>query len=132
MNSGSSGGFSRLAYDECQFQKKVAESTNPLSYKLYEGKYENCKKCVHNGQFYRPSDLVDVESELKNITRGASKCPQNKYNPFCKKSKSCTSTFDNSVPVVLGHESCPIVYNNINKATCPGYSISNGTNCCNH
>jgi hypothetical protein len=89
---------------------------------MYPGAYENCNKCIDK-KFYRPFDLVDQESELKNITRSATKCPKFKYNPNCKASKTCTSTFDSSVPVVPAPEVCPIVHNNIPKRTDPGYSL---------
>lgn len=124
MNSGSTGSFNRLIYDNCAYQKSLYESTDVLKRQLYEGAYEHCDKCIQDeNSFYRPFDLVDIESELKNITRANSKCPQNKYNPACKKSGRCTSTFDKSVPVVLAQEVCPIVQNNIIKMTTPGYIV---------
>jgi hypothetical protein len=114
------GSFNRLRYDNCAYQKTLHESTSPLAYQLYEGKWENCDKCIYD-KFYRPFDLVDVESELKNITRANSKCPELKYDPKCKKSQSCFSTFDKDVPVVFAPELCPIVHNNIPKMKTPGY-----------
>jgi hypothetical protein len=96
-------GFSaRLPYDPCEYNKRLSESTAPYSYAMYDGKYENCNKCVW-----------DVDSELSNRTRPASKCPSRQYNPKCTKSKNCISTFDPSVPVVLAPEVCPIVFNNL-------------------
>ena len=119
MNTGSSN---RLIYDRCAYDKELAESVAPLNYRMYSGAHENCNKCIYT-KFYRPFDLVEQESELKNITRPATKCPSFKYNPKCKKSKSCTSTFDDSVPVVLAPEVCPIVHNNIPKTNSPGYDL---------
>jgi hypothetical protein len=116
------GGFDRLRYDRCAYARDLYESTSPMKYMLYEGKYENCGKCVYDEHsFYRPFDLVDQESELKNITRLASKCTQFKYSPTCKDSKTCTSTFSKSVPIVMAQECCPIIHNNINKMTVPGF-----------
>lgn len=130
MNSGSAGSFNRLPYDNCAYQKRLYESTDPLKYSLYEGKYENCQKCVINdANFWRPFDLVDVESELMNITRLNSQCPQFKYNPNCKKGGDCLSTFDKNAPVVLAAEVCPIVHNNIKKMTTPGYTVENTAYC---
>jgi hypothetical protein len=117
------GSSNRLIYDNCAYQKKLYESTSPLAYMLYDGKMESCDKCTYEGQFWRPYDLVDVESELKNITRANSKCPQYKYNPNCKRSKYCLSTYDKTAPVVLAPEVCPIVFNNIVKMKTPGYDM---------
>jgi hypothetical protein len=122
------GGSNRLPYDVCAYQKKLYESTSPLGYQLAEYKFENCTKCRQD-KFYRPFDLVDVESELKNITRLASKCPEKKYNPNCPKSKTCLSTFDPSVPVVLAPEVCPIIFNNIPRMRDVGYRVPNGGYC---
>lgn len=115
------GSSNRLIYDRCAYQKELYESTSPLAYRLYEGAQENCKKCMHNNEFYRPFDLVDIESELLNITRPNTHCPQFKYNPNCKTSKLCTSTFSKDVPIVPAPEVCPIVFNNIPRMTNKGY-----------
>lgn len=119
MNIGSSN---RLVYDNCSYAKELYESTSPLLYHLYEGKHENCGKCLKD-KFWRPFDLVDIESELWNITRPNSNCDQFKYDPKCKKSNMCISTFDKEVPVVLAPEVCPIIHNNIPKMKSPGYSL---------
>lgn len=117
------GAYNRLSYDNCAYQKRLYESTSPLLYRLYEGNYENCNKCTYKNQFWRPFDLVDVESELKNITRPNSRCPQLKYNPDCKKSKMCISTFERDMPVVLDRNVCPVVKNNIPRMTHKGYEL---------
>jgi len=122
MNSGNAGEFNRLIYDNCEYQTRLQESTSPFSYVMYEGKFENCQKCVFDN-FYRPFDLVDIETELQNRTRIGSKCPNRKYDPRCAKSATCTSTFDKSVPVVFAPEVCPIVKNNIPRTTNNGYSL---------
>lgn len=119
MNIGSSN---RLIYDNCSYQKKLYESTTPLEYQLYEGKFENCEKCLYD-KFWRPFDLVDYESELKNLNRPASQCDQFKYNPKCRRSGLCLSTFDKTVPVVFAPEVCPIIYNNIQKMKTVGYKV---------
>lgn len=109
------GFSSRLPYDNCAYAQDLSQSVSPFAYQMYDGKFENCNKCIYE-KFYRPTDgdVVDAESELRNITRRSSKCDVAKYNPNCKKSKSCTNTFDPSVPVVLAPEVCPIVFNNLN------------------
>ena len=99
MNTGSSN---RQIYDSCNYQKRLYESTSPLAYQLYQGAHENCNKCIYD-KFYVPyqPEIVDIESELKNITRPLSDCDQFKYSPKCKKSGLCVSTFDRTVPIVL-------------------------------
>jgi len=132
MNSGNSGSFNRLRYDRCAYEKDLHQSVEPLQYRMYAGQFENCGKCVFDDKsFYRPFDdaIVDMESELKGITRLASTCPQNKYSPTCKKSKSCTSTWDVSVPIVMAQEVCPIVKNNIRRMNNPGYELNVGLSC---
>lgn len=119
MNTGSSN---RLIYDNCAYQKWLYESTSPLQYRLYQGKHENCNKCIHK-KFYTPYQLVDVESELRNQNRPLSHCNQFKYDPRCKDSGMCTSTFDRNVPVVPAPEVCPIVHNNIPKYQDKGYRV---------
>ena len=125
MNIGSSN---RLIYDNCSYQKRLYEGTAPLDYQLYQGKFENCNKCIHD-QFWTPLQLVDQETELQGRGRPLSHCDQFKYNPQCKKSDMCTSTFDKTNPIVLAPEVCPIVHNNIKKRTTPGYSLPSGNFC---
>ncbi|MCJ7638247.1 MAG: hypothetical protein MUO21_12220, partial [Nitrososphaeraceae archaeon] len=66
------------------YQKKLYESTSPLMYQLEFSKHENCNKCVFN-RFWTKYQLVDIESELKNLNRPLSNCDQFKYHPNCKK-----------------------------------------------
>lgn len=122
------GSSNRLKYDNCSYEKELYESTSPLAYQLYGGKFENCNKCLYD-KFYMRYDLVDIETELRNQTRPLSKCDQFKYSPKCRKSGLCLSTFDKTVPVVLAPEICPIVYNNIPKMTTPGYRVPDPNFC---
>jgi len=80
--------FNRLAYDDCEYKKRLDESVNPLSYILNPIKYENCEKCRHElGLVSGPAvshvegDLVLLESELRGITRRASRCPSAQFQP---------------------------------------------------
>lgn len=127
MNQGSSN---RQLYDRCNYQKRLYESTSPLAYRMYFGQVENCNKCQYDRFYvkYQP-EIVDVESELKNLTRPLSKCDQFKYSPTCKKSSLCLSTFDKSAPVILAPEICPIVFNNIPRQKKPGYELPNMNPC---
>jgi hypothetical protein len=124
-------GFStRLPYDPCAYSKSLTESTGPFAYQMFDGKYENCNRCVYD-HFTRPfdGDIVDVDSELRNQTRPSSKCPSRKYNPNCKKSTQCISTYDDAVPVVLAPEVCPIVFNNLVWGNDTGIRDPSPSNC---
>lgn len=118
------GSMNKTIYDDCAFQRQVQDSTSPYQYQMYQGKYENCNKCrADQNKFYQPFDLVDLESELMNITRAQSRCVTHKYNPNCQKSKQCTSTFDPSNPVIYPPEICPIVKHNIKRINHPGNNM---------
>jgi hypothetical protein len=135
MNSGDSGSFNHLRYDQCAYEEDINQSMSPLTYRTFNGQFENCNKCVYNkDSFYHPYDnvIVDTESELKGINRRYTRCSKNKYSPTCKKSQVCTSTFDNSVPVVMAQEVCPIVRNNIpriNGSGCGNWRFGNEPLC---
>lgn len=119
MNQGSSN---KLIYDNCSYAQWVHVSTDPLKYRMYMGKHENCGKCRED-KFWHPYDLVDVESELRNQTRPASKCGQFKYLPTNKKFNP------DKPPVVLAPECCSILNQNIPKRTDTGVRVPN-TNIC--
>ena len=78
----------RLRNDTCAYKKQLLESTSPLNYALYTGKYENCSKCRvefgivggNNVSLFN-GNLVDLESDLRGQTRPASRCPSMKYQP---------------------------------------------------
>jgi hypothetical protein len=129
---GQSPAFTGLEYDRCAYQQKLNTSTSPLSWNMYQGKFEHCKKCVYNQQsFWHPNDkeIVDAESELLGITRPATKCAQYKFLPNCKKTGFCTGTFDSANPIVMPQEVCPIVHNNIPKMKHVGYKLNPNLNC---
>ena len=82
----------RLSYDACAYQTNLQQSTSPLDYMLYTGKYENCAKCRiefgvvgGNGVSLFSGNLVDLESDLRGQTRIASSCPSTMYNPNTQK-----------------------------------------------
>jgi len=73
----------RLEYDNCAYAKSLQQSTSPLEYQLYRGKFENCKKCpigdyTNNLDF---SSKTDIENDLTNRERVFSLCPSSKFNP---------------------------------------------------
>jgi hypothetical protein len=84
-------------YDSCAYEKSLQQSTSPLDYALYTGKYENTAKCRiefglvgGNGVSQYSGNLVDLESDLRGQTRAATLCPCKKYGPECK-SASCNN-----------------------------------------
>lgn len=123
------GSFNRLTYDNCEYSKHLQESTSPLMYMMSRYKYENCGVCTYDGKLWAPFDLVDYESELLNITRPNSKCPDMKYDPRCPRSPMCISTFDSDWPVVYAPDVCPVVCNNIKKMMTPGYVLHERAYC---
>ena len=93
--------FNRLMYDSCAYKKCLQENSGTLSYVLNPIKYENCSKCriefgVVGGTnvSHNKGNLVDIENDLKNITRKSSKCPSNQYTPKCDKKNAD----DNGLP----------------------------------
>jgi hypothetical protein len=77
--------FNRLIYDDCACKQRTEDSTTPMQYQLYKGKYENCSKCDTEGGVARDSisygDLVNIENELRNQNAASSVCPSKKHNP---------------------------------------------------
>ena len=123
------GTFNRLSYDNCAYDKKLSESTSPLMYQMSRFKYENCSRCTYDGKLYAPFDLVQEESELRGLTRQATKCPTRLYSPTCQKSDICQSTYDKDVPVIYPPNLCPVVCNNIKKINHPGYVLQKTDYC---
>lgn len=124
------GSSNRLRYDLCAYEKDLSESVSPFAYRTYGGAYENGEKCKKDKFWKRiDADVIDVESDLKNITRPATKCPGLKYNPKCQKSGQCINTFDPSVPVILDSNVCPIVFNNIPRQKTNGLIMPDQPNC---
>jgi hypothetical protein len=119
--------FNRLKYDNCAYSKEIEESTSPLEYYLFRGKYENCKQCpigshTNNLEF---GSKTNVESELFGLNRQESKCPDKKYNP------NNPSVNANYSPPQMCHS---IYYINPTNMKMPSSNSLNelqlGTNCC--
>ena len=73
--------FSRLSYDSCAYSKNLQQSTDPLEYSLFKGKFESCTTCPI-GDFTNNLDFgirSDIESDLKGQSRIGSKCPSEKF-----------------------------------------------------
>lgn len=84
--------FNRLNNDTCQYQQTLAESIGPGHYQLNTPPI-SCEACYPNDvhvRLQRSGDsldlskpMVDIDSELLNITRPSSKCPSRKFLPTC-------------------------------------------------
>jgi hypothetical protein len=73
----------RLKYDSCAYATDIKESTSPLDYNLFEGKYLNSKSCP-SSEYTNTVPFTDrtiVESELYGLTRSNTNCPKLKYDP---------------------------------------------------
>lgn len=113
--------FTRLDYDCCAYAKDLQESTTPLEYLMYRGKFENCKKCPDNTNNLDFGIKVDVENELRNQTRYSTKCPSKKYDPT--KPFPAAKTTNPHV--------CERIPSGLKKPTGPGYDDSKlGRSCC--
>jgi hypothetical protein len=132
MSYSTQGASNRQVYDCCKYAQDLKQSVDPLQYNLYFGAQENCSKCIDKKAWFKQdTEIVNVESELWNITRPLSDCDQYKYNPDCQTSDSCISTFSPNVPRILSPSLCPIVYNNIPIQDSPGYTVPNPNICGN-
>ena len=86
--------FNRLNYDTCQYQQHLAESTGPGHYQLATPPI-SCTPCYPNdvqirlqhrgGSVDTSKPMIDIDSEMMNITRPSSKCPSRKWVPQCEK-----------------------------------------------
>ena len=87
--------FNRLKNDRCAYSQELKQSTSPLDYQMYCGKYYHPTNCqfsqkypnsvttfpIHSGKVqHRPSDLVNLESDLRGQMRLSSLCPSAKYH----------------------------------------------------
>lgn len=89
--------WTRLKYDACEQKKSIYESVGPGNYRIEQPL--NCGACFQDNpsiimqksgvslqgnvdwRFY--NGPVDVESDLRNLSRPASRCPTKKYSPKC-------------------------------------------------
>jgi len=82
--------FNRLIYDPCAYAKNLDQQSSILTYNLDPNKHYNCNPCrmgfgILGGNVVSldNTNLVDLESELRNQTRLNSLCPERKYLPQC-------------------------------------------------
>lgn len=82
--------FTRQNYDQCAYQSTVLQSVGSLNYLLDRVQYEHPNPCRiafgvtgGNETSIIKGNLVDLESDLYNISRKASKCPSLKFLNEC-------------------------------------------------
>ena len=80
--------FSRSIYDECEVKSSDEQSVAPFNWTTDPAVVENKMSCFHAASPYShnpyksiPVDAIDAESDLKNLTRNLSRCPEKKFNP---------------------------------------------------
>mgnify|MGYP001329365567 CR=1 FL=1 len=95
----------RLMYDTCEYKTRINESVSPLNYMMDPSRYENCNKCrmelgIIGGTAVSNirGNLVDLETDLKGISRKASLCPGKKYQSPCPNG-DLTNCHQNSINI---------------------------------
>lgn len=131
--------WTRLNNDPCAYRKDLRQSTSSLDYIFDRNRYVNCQPCrVELGTFGGRntggslSTLVDVESDLLNINRKLSNCPERKYLPDCdgcngNSSENCVhNTKIPHLPSCNLYEHTPRVTTTGYKITYPGCAFKDG------
>ena len=87
--------FNRLNYDTCEYKQTLAQSIGPGHYQINTPPI-SCEPCYpyspsvrlqrSGGSVDTSQYMIDIDSELMNITRPLSNCPSKKYLP---KANSC-------------------------------------------
>jgi len=80
--------FTRQLYGNCATKKYVEESTGVLAYLMDPNKYYNCNPCRidfgvvggNNVSLYE-GNMVDLESDMRGLTRPLTQCPAGYYLP---------------------------------------------------
>lgn len=91
--------FTHLNYDPCTYQTNLTQSVGPGDYRIATPAIQ-CSTCLTGDPWLQGSggvsvcndqSLVDVDSELHNLSRPATNCPAGKYHPtvtpFCRSRK---------------------------------------------
>lgn len=117
-----SGNLTNTKYDNCANQTYIKETTSPFAYQMQAYKFNNCNRCKVD-RIWQPFELVDIETELRGQNHPLSQCDQFKHSQACINKGKCMSTFSKKMPIVLEPSLCPIVTNNIPRATHPGYTM---------
>ena len=80
--------FTRSSYDNCALEKKNQESSAPFNWVTDKSVTESKAVCFQSTSPFMqnpyrsiPSDIVDIESDLRGHKYEISKCPTHKFNP---------------------------------------------------
>ena len=94
--------FNRLNYDTCAYRQNLYQSVGPGEYRLTEPPNLD-EPCFAESPQIRlqrqgvsvdtTKPLIDIDSELMNITREASNCPSKKYIPDGNESRLTYSSW---------------------------------------
>jgi len=105
--------FNRLAYDHCRYARELNENTNVLKYIINENRYEHPNKCRHElgilggaAVSHVRGNVVDMESELRGITRNLSKCVISQTKPLEEQ------------PIILNDKTTPIDTRKVHLPSC--------------
>lgn len=125
--------WTRLTNDPCAYQKELRQSTSSLDYVFDRNRYVSCQPCrVELGTFGGKntggslSTLVDVESDLLNINRKLSNCPERHYLPDCV---GCNANNGNpcgncQAHIQINHLPTCNLYEHSPRVTTPGYNMT--------
>lgn len=91
--------MNQLIYDSCAYKQKLNANAAISNYAMYDGKYQHNAPCRiqlgqvgGNGVSLYNGNMVDLESDLKGITRNLSLCNKSKYQPKCRQCYKCKDT----------------------------------------
>lgn len=111
--------FNRLTYDTCRYSRELNGNTSILGYLLDEKKFEHPDKCRHKLGLVGGANIsqvkgniIDMESELKGITRLASQCAESKVKPLDQSN------------YIINDKTAPIDTNKLHLPTCQMFSYS--------
>lgn len=115
--------FSNSLYDDCNLEKKQQESSGPFNwvtdplYKNTQNVYVSASPYMQNQYKTVPSNVIDIETDLKNMNRPLSRCPEARFNPLvnCKDCSSC----DKGLPCGCAHCQDAKFQNQLNEAKNP-------------
>jgi hypothetical protein len=109
--------LSALKYDNCEYTHKLRETISPGDYMI--GTPRPCNPCFVSapgvplggfGASLCEKDIIDVNSELLNITRKASDCPSKKYlpqaEPMCKATNYQECSFLTPEDTLISNPKC--------------------------
>lgn len=77
--------MNKSLYDNCNLTQKQKDNFSIFNYytdiSMYKNNSNSPNTSVQNSTGTPPIDLLNIENDLKNITRNNSKCANNKYTP---------------------------------------------------